>query len=43
MSAIENKDSVMIGDLVEYEFLPNIEEMKELLGELKNRLLNQIS
>ena len=43
VSAIENKDSVMIGDLVEYEFLPNIEEMKELLGELKNRLLNQIS
>jgi hypothetical protein len=24
VSAIENKDSVMIGDLVEYEFLPNI-------------------
>lgn len=43
VSAIENKDSVMIGDLVEYEFLPNIEEMKELLRELKNRLLNQIS
>lgn len=43
VSAIENKDSVMIGDLVEYEFLPNIEEMKELLGELKNRLLNQLS
>jgi hypothetical protein len=33
----------MIGDLVEYEFLPNIEEMKELLAELKNRLLNSIS
>jgi hypothetical protein len=43
VSAIENKDSVMIGDLVEYEFLPNIEEMKELLAELKNRLLNSIS
>ncbi len=43
VSAIENKDSVMIGDLVEYEFLPNIEEMKELLAELKNRLLNLIS
>lgn len=42
VSAIENKDSVMIGDLVEYEFLPNIEEMKELLRELKNRLLNEI-
>ncbi|MCH5149985.1 MAG: hypothetical protein J1G30_04885 [Spirochaetales bacterium] len=42
VSTIENKDSVMIGDLVEYEFLPNIEEMKELLRELKNRLLNEI-
>ncbi|HOV13457.1 MAG TPA: hypothetical protein PK771_04160 [Spirochaetota bacterium] len=36
MNAIENKDSVMIGDLLEYEFIPNIEEIKSILTKIKN-------
>ena len=35
MSAIENKDSVMIGDLLEYEFVPNIEEIKNIVTRIK--------
>jgi hypothetical protein len=35
MSAIENKDSVMIGDLLEYEFVPNVEEIKNILLKIK--------
>lgn len=36
MSAIENNDSVMIGDLLEYEFLPAINTMKHILLKIKN-------
>jgi hypothetical protein len=35
MTAIENKDSVMIGDLLEYEFVPNIEEIKNIVLKIK--------
>jgi hypothetical protein len=31
MDAIQNKDSVMIGDLLEYEFVPNLNEVKSIL------------
>lgn len=36
MNSIENKDFVMIGDLLEYEFVPNIEEIKSILTKIKN-------
>lgn len=36
MTAIENKDSIMIGDLLEYEFVPNIEEIRNILVKIKN-------
>jgi hypothetical protein len=35
MDSIENNDSVMIGDLLEYEFVPNLEEISKLLEKLK--------
>jgi hypothetical protein len=35
MSSIENNDSVMIGDLLEYEFVPNVEEIKNILIRIK--------
>lgn len=35
MSAIENNDSIMIGDLLEYEFIPNIEEIKNIFTKIK--------
>jgi len=35
MTAIENNDSIMIGDLLEYEFLPNIEEIKNIFTKIK--------
>lgn len=35
MSSIENSDTVMIGDLVEYEFVPNLEEIKRILEKVK--------
>lgn len=41
--AIGNKDSVMIGDLVEYEFLPNMEDLKDLLTKLKEEFLNKLN
>lgn len=34
MTSIENKDSIMIGDLLEYEFVPNIEEIKNILAKI---------
>lgn len=35
MTAIENNDSIMIGDLLEYEFVPNIEEIKNIFTKIK--------
>ena len=35
MSAIENKDSIMMGDLLEYEFIPNVEEIKNILTKIR--------
>jgi len=35
MNAIENNDSIMIGDLLEYEFIPNIEEIKNIFTKIK--------
>lgn len=34
--SMEVKDSLMIGDLIEYEFLPHIEDLISLLKKLKN-------
>lgn len=34
MEAIKNNDSVMIGDLLEYEFVPNLEEIKTILSKI---------
>ena len=36
MTSIENKDSIMISDLLEYEFIPNVEEIKSILTKIKN-------
>lgn len=35
MNAMQNNDSVMIGDLLEYEFVPNVEEIKAILVKIK--------
>ncbi len=35
MNSIENKDSVMIGDLLEYEFIPKVENIKSMLMKIK--------
>ncbi|MBN2544378.1 MAG: hypothetical protein JXB50_01190 [Spirochaetes bacterium] len=35
MEAIQNKDFVVISDLLEYEFVPNIEEIKKILLKIK--------
>lgn len=35
MVSIENRDSVTTGDLLEYEFLPNLEEIKNILIKIK--------
>ncbi len=35
MTAMGNNDSVMMGDLVEYEFIPNIVEIRNLLIKIK--------
>jgi hypothetical protein len=36
MDSIQNNDSVVIGDLLEYEFLPNIQEIKNTLIKVKD-------
>ncbi len=36
MDAIQHKDSVMMGDLLEYEFVPNIEEIKNILVKIRD-------
>ena len=36
MTSIENNDSVMVGDLLEYEFVPNLEQIKTILLKIKN-------
>lgn len=43
MSAIENSDTVMMGDLVEYEFIPNLEEIKAILLKVKNEALSSVN
>jgi hypothetical protein len=35
MTSIENRDSVMIGDLIEYEFIPKIKNKKNMLKKIK--------
>ena len=35
MNSIENRDSVMIGDLLEYEFIPKVENIKNMLEKIK--------
>ncbi len=35
MEAIQNKDFVVISDLLEYEFVPNLEEIKKILLKIK--------
>lgn len=39
MGSMENRDSVMMGDLVEYEFTPYAEEIKRILLQLKENAL----
>ncbi|HBI36401.1 MAG: hypothetical protein A2015_08570 [Spirochaetes bacterium GWF1_31_7] len=43
MQAMETKDSVMMGDLVEYEFVPHAEELKNLLVKLKDKTLINVN
>lgn len=43
MTAMEAKDSVMIGDLVEYEFVPHAEELREILLKLRNNSLSNVN
>lgn len=43
MSAIENNDTVMMGDLVEYEFIPNLEEIKKILLKVKEEALSSVN
>lgn len=36
MSSIENNDSIMMGDLLEYEFIPNIEEISGIFKRIRD-------
>ncbi len=43
MEAIKNNDSVMVGDLLEYEFVPNLEEIKNILIKIKDEAFEKIN
>ena len=43
MDSIQNNDSVTIGDLLEYEFLPNLSEIKKLLIKIKEEAFTKIN
>lgn len=43
MDAMKNNDSVMVGDLLEYEFVPNLEEIKNILIKIKDEAFEKIN
>ena len=43
MEAIQHNDSVMISDLLEYEFIPNIEEIKKMLLKIKEDAFTKVN
>ena len=43
MDAMRNNDSVMVGDLLEYEFVPNLEEIKSILVKIKDEAFEKIN
>ena len=43
MEAMQNNDSVMIGDLLEYEFIPNFNEIKSILLKIEEEAFNKIN
>lgn len=43
MEAIKNNDSVIVGDLLEYEFVPNLEEIKNILIKIKDEAFDKIN
>jgi hypothetical protein len=43
MNAIRSNDSVMVGDLLEYEFVPNLEEIKNILVKIKDEAFEKIN
>jgi hypothetical protein len=43
MDAMQNNDSVMIGDLLEYEFVPNVEEIRDILLKIKNEVFVKVN
>ena len=43
MDALQNNDSVMIADLLEYEFIPNLNEIKSILLKIEEEAFNKIN
>ena len=43
MDAMRNNDSVMVGDLLEYEFVPNLEEIENILIKIKDEAFEKIN
>lgn len=43
MDAMRNNDSVMVGDLLEYEFVPNLDEIKNILIKIKDEAFEKIN
>jgi hypothetical protein len=43
INAIERKDSVMISDLLEYEFIPNIEEIQLIMNKIKTEAFEKVN
>ena len=43
MEAIQNSDSIMIGDLLEYEFVPNLEEIKTILTKIRDEAFTKVN
>jgi len=43
IDAIQRKDSVMISDLLEYEFIPNIEEIQHIMNKIKSEAFEKVN
>jgi predicted transcriptional regulator len=43
IEAIERKDSVMISDLLEYEFIPNVEEILKIMNKIKTEAFEKVN
>jgi hypothetical protein len=43
IEAIEKNDSVLISDLLEYEFIPNVEEIQNIIEKIKTELFEKIN